>query len=67
MKNRDINKKGVLKEMEIKGTIFLEKCKYCGREFKSLYESQVKNFITVHEITCKDNPSNKVENVKNTS
>jgi hypothetical protein len=66
LKNNDlIDEKGGKREMEIQGIIFLEKCQYCNREFKSLYKTQVENFITVHELTCKENPSNKTENVKN--
>jgi len=46
-------------EMEINGKIYLEICKYCNREFKSLYPAQAINNKNIHEMNCLANPSNK--------
>lgn len=29
------------------------KCKYCGKEFYSLYPSQLKYNVDAHELSCK--------------
>jgi hypothetical protein len=34
--------------------IYKQKCKYCGKEFKSLYPNQVTNNLEIHEKYCKD-------------
>ena len=56
--------KGGKKMVEIQGEIYLEKCSFCGREFKSLYPKMAKSNKDIHELNCPLNPSNK-ENVKN--
>lgn len=38
---------------EIKGSIFVEVCKKCGRKFQALTEAQAKANMTMHELYCK--------------
>ena len=43
-----------------RGTVYIAKCKICGRQFKALYESQVKAQITAHILTHKTKSLDKV-------
>ena len=38
---------------KIKGPIFVEVCKKCGRKFQALTEEQAKANMTMHEFYCK--------------
>jgi len=38
--------------MEEERKILVDRCAYCGKEFYSLYEFQLKQHKAVHELTC---------------
>jgi len=42
--------------------VIIKTCKYCGKEIKSLYETQAEQNLEAHEKTCKKRKTNEKNN-----